>query len=174
MTISRWIPAAALFLSACSQAEPVDYVDLERYDGLWYEIARYTHSWEEGCTGSTAEYTPLDDGALEVRNRCFLESLEGELEEEVGRAEVADPETNARLKVQFDGSPEADYWVIDLDSPTEGDYQWAVVGSPWKAFLWILAREPQLDEETLGGILGRLEALDYDVDALHWTVQPQE
>ncbi|MCK6526590.1 lipocalin family protein [Myxococcota bacterium] len=174
MNLFRLVPALAVLAAGCSRAEPVPYVDLERYDGLWYEVARYTHSWEEGCTGSTAEYTPMDDGTLEVRNRCFQDSLDGELVEEIGRAEVVDPTSNSRLKVQFDGSPKADYWVIDLDPGTEGDYRWAVVGSPLKAFLWILAREPHLDDETLDGILGRLESLDYDLKALHWTVQPEE
>ena len=79
----------------------VDVVDLNRYLGMWYEIASYPSWFQKGCTGSTAEYSLLSDGKIQVINRCHKDSLEGPLKVSKGKAEVVDTTTNAKLKVWF-------------------------------------------------------------------------
>jgi len=79
----------------------VESVDLQRYLGKWYEIASYPAWFQKGCTGSTAEYSLLADGKIQVVNRCRKDSLDGPLKESKGKAEVVDTATNAKLKVWF-------------------------------------------------------------------------
>jgi hypothetical protein len=79
----------------------VDVVDLNRYLGMWYEIASYPSWFQKGCTASTAEYSLLSDGKIQVINRCHKDSLEGPLKVSKGKAEVVDTTTNAKLKVWF-------------------------------------------------------------------------
>ncbi len=146
----------------------VPEVEVERYMGLWYEIARYPNSFEQGCVGSTAEYTLMDDGRVRVFNRCFEGSLNGPANTIEGTARVADTQTNAKLKVQFFWPFEADYWIIALDE----DYQWAVVGEPSRSFLWILSRTPQLDDAIYDQILADLPAQGYDPARLVRPDQP--
>ena len=93
----------------------VDPVDLERYLGKWYEIASYPAWFQKGCTGSTAEYSLLPDGKIQVVNRCRKDSLDGPLKESKGKAEVADTATNAKLKVWFFWPFKGNYWIIDLE-----------------------------------------------------------
>ena len=145
----------------------VDSVDLQRYLGKWYEIASYPAWFQKGCAGSTAEYSLLPDGKIQVVNRCRKDSLDGPLKESKGKAEVADTATNAKLKVWFFWPFKGNYWIIDL-SP---DYQWAVVGEPSRKYLWILSRTPTLDKGVYQGILGRLPQKGYDPAGLRKTTQ---
>jgi apolipoprotein D and lipocalin family protein len=166
-TVKRLAPVAIL-AAACNPPETVDYVDLERYDGVWYEIASYEQSYQAGCEDTTATYTIRDDGDIDVLNEC---DVDGEYNPIEGYAYVTDSTTNAKLRVVFNSGFPGDYWIIDLDDAAEGeDYEWAVVGSSIRSFLWILSREPELDSDTLDGILDRLEAQDYDVSDLKYTV----
>lgn len=150
--------------------ETVESVDIERYAGKWYEIARYPFGPQAGCTGTTAEYTPRDDGRVTVLNTCYLNSLDGEKQTIEGTARVVDEETNAKLAVSFFAFFEAPYWIIDLDP----DYQWAVVGTPIRTNLWILSRTPTLDEATYTDILSRLPDKGFDPARLELTLQPTE
>ena len=145
----------------------VDPVDLERYLGKWYEIASYPAWFQKGCTGSTAEYSLLPEGKIQVVNRCRKGSLDGPLKESKGKAEVADTATNAKLKVWFFWPFKGNYWIIDLDP----NYQWAVVGEPSRKYLWILSRNPAMDEAVYQGILGRLPQQGYDPARLRKTAQ---
>jgi apolipoprotein D and lipocalin family protein len=148
--------------------ETVSAVDIDRYAGKWYEIAKYPVVFENGCIDVTAEYTLLEDGSVLVVNTCG--SIDGSSRDIVGSATVTDPSTNAKLSVSFFGPLfGAPYWIIDLDE----DYQYAVVGDPSREFLWILSRTPSLDDATLSGILGRLPQYGYDPDRLTWTVQSE-
>jgi len=140
----------------------VDYVDLTRYAGKWYEIARYPNSFERGCVGVTAEYTLQDDGRVAVLNTCVESSLDGPERPIRGSARVVDSTTNAKLKVTFFWPFEGDYWIIDLDE----DYTYAVVGEPSRQFLWILSRAPQMDDETYERIIESLPDYGYDPDRL--------
>jgi len=148
--------------------ETVSDVDIERYAGTWYEIARYPVVFENGCVDVTAEYTLLEDGTVRVVNTCG--STDGGSRDIVGSAAVTAPSTNAKLSVSFFGPLfGAPYWIIELDE----DYQYAVVGEPSREFLWILSRAPSLDDATLSGILGHLPDYGYDPEGLIWTVQSQ-
>ncbi len=165
-------------LGGCMTADPnlpplstVASVDLQRYAGKWYEIASYPVSFQEGCTGTTAEYTLRDDGRVTVFNRCFQDSLSGPANEIRGSARVPNPDESAKLKVSFFWPFEGDYWVIDLD---EANYSWAVVGVPSRQMLWILSRTPQLDDAIYNDILTRLPGQGYDVSKLRRTEQPQQ
>jgi apolipoprotein D and lipocalin family protein len=145
----------------------VDSVDLERYLGKWYEIASYPAWFQKGCTGSTAEYSMMSDGKIQVVNRCRKESLDGPLKESKGKAEVVDTATNAKLKVWFFWPFKGNYWIIDLNP----DYQWAVVGEPSRKYLWILSRTPTVDAAIYQGILERLPQKGYDPAKLRRTDQ---
>jgi len=140
----------------------VGKVDLNRYLGKWYEIARYPAWFQKGCVHATAEYSLLDDGKIQVVNRCYKDNREGALKESKGKAEVVDTTTNAKLKVWFFWPFKGNYWIIDL-SP---DYQWAVVGEPSRKYLWILSRTPVLDDAVYQDILARLPGKGYDPDKL--------
>jgi len=152
----------------------VQSLDLARYAGTWYEIARFPNRFQKKCAGEvTATYTLLEDGAVRVVNRCRTE--EGTWSEVEGRARRAqDNGPPAKLEVRF--APAflsflpfvwGDYWVIDL-AP---DYSFAVVGEPGREYLWILSRTPVMPEETFAAILKRLEAQHYDVTKLVRTRQ---
>ncbi len=147
--------------------ETVDFVDLGRYVGQWYEIARYHHRFQEGCVGSRATYTLRDDGKIGVINECYDKSFSGKLRSVKGKAWVVDKETNARLKVSFFWPFAGDYWIIDLGR----NYEYAVVGHPNRKYLWILSRTPDMDEEVYQAILTRLQKQEYDTTKLIKTDQ---
>ena len=146
----------------------VESVDVSRYVGTWYEIARYPNFFEAGCVAATAEYALRDDGTVSVVNTCRSGSLDGPEQRIQGSARVADPATNAKLKVSFFPPFEADYWIIGLGA----DYEYAVVGEPSRAFLWILSRTPTIDDATYQTILDGLPAKGYDPARLELTPQP--
>jgi apolipoprotein D and lipocalin family protein len=148
--------------------EVVESVDLDRYVGKWYEIARYPTSFQQGCVGVTAEYSLREDGRIAVVNRCRKDTLDGPEESIEGVARVADSQTNAKLKVTFFWPFEGDYWIIDLDE----DYQWAVVGMPSRQYLWVLSRTPTLDDAIYDAIVARLPDKGYDPARLQRTPQP--
>lgn len=167
------ILVAALAASCASQPvnrrpepalQPVAAVDLERYLGQWYEIARLPNGFQKQCEAVTATYSRRDDGLIKVVNACG--AIAGSrAREAVGKAKIVDPTTNAKLKVSFFGPFWGDYWIIDLDA----DYARAIVGEPSGRYLWVLAREPRLDANALDAMIKRLEALGYDTTALHYT-----
>jgi len=161
-----------LALVGCGTTAPlpvVESVDLQRYAGKWYEIARYPNSFERGCTGVTAEYALMPNGRVSVLNTCREDSLDGEARIIAGSARAID-ESNARLKVTFFWPFEGDYWIIELGD----EYEYAVVGEPRRRFLWILSRTPQLDDEIFDGIIERLPDYGYDPDQLIMVPQPEE
>lgn len=155
-------------------APPLDVVggvELERYAGKWYEIARYPNWFQNNdCDGTTAEYTLRDDGTIRVENRC--RDLDGGGEDViVGTARIPDASKPAQLKVGFFGPFEGDYWIIALD---EENYQWAVVGEPRRAFFWILSRTPEMDPAVYESILAQMPDWGYDPTRLRVTRQVAE
>lgn len=149
--------------------DTVEQVDVQRYMGKWYEIAKYPVPFEEGCYGVTAEYSLKDDGSVRVFNTC--RTMDGDIASTIeGVARVDDPTTNAKLSVYFFGPFGAPYWIIDLDE----DYDWAVVGDPTRSTLWILSRTPTMDSATYQQILDRLPAKDYDPAKLELMPQFEE
>lgn len=139
----------------------VDQVELSRYVGLWYEVAKIPNKFQKKCArGTTAEYTLREDGRITVLNRCFKEN--GSLNEAKGLAKIVDPVTNAKLEVSFVSFLGwrpfwGDYWILGLDE----DYRWVIVGTPDRKYGWVLARTPQLAEETLEEIFAILEGQGY-------------
>jgi apolipoprotein D and lipocalin family protein len=158
----------AVFLYACrsssrvSTLEVVQSVDLDRYIGTWHEIARYPNRFQKDCVATTATYALREDGKISVDNRCRKGSPDGPESTANGKAWVVDPETNARLKVQFFWPFSGDYWIIQL-----GDhYEYAVVGHPDRKYLWILSRTPKIEPELYARILARLKQQGYDPEQL--------
>ena len=145
----------------------VNTVDLNRYLGKWYEIASYPAWFQKGCTGSTAEYSLLPDGKIQVINRCRKGNLEGPLKESKGKAEIVDTVTNAKLKVWFFWPFKGNYWIIDLDE----NYQWVVVGEPSRKYLWVLSRTPAMDEGLYRQITKTLPQKGYDPKRLRKTMR---
>lgn len=175
MFAKLWFAVLPLSILAfgCMAYPPLDVVssvDLSRYAGKWYEIASYPAFFQAGCTGTTAEYTLREDGTVTVLNTCNKGSLDGPVDQIVGKARVPDPANPAKLKVSFFPPFEADYWVIDLGP----DYEYAVVGEQSRQFLWVLSRTPALDDATYQEILDRLPAKGYDPGRLVRTVQPAQ
>jgi uncharacterized protein YbjT (DUF2867 family)/lipocalin len=182
--VRRW--AAAFVLVGAATLQPaaapaqtppvraVGFVDLARYAGDWFEIARFPNRFQGRCLGDVrATYTRRPDGRLDVVNRC--RTAEGETEAR-GVARIVDGRTFATLKVRF--APAwlswlpmvwGDYWIVGL-AP---DYSWAVVGEPGRDYLWILARAPHLDDESTA--LARAAARDngFDVERLVPTPQAE-
>ena len=141
----------------------VSRVDIKRYLGLWYEIARIDHSFQKDCVASTAEYSLRPDGFIKVVNKCRKKDIKGELASVEGKAWVIDKDTNAWLKVQFFWPFRGDYVIIDLDGK---EYQYAVVGHPSRDYLWVLSRVPQMDDGTYREILRRISQQGYDINRI--------
>jgi apolipoprotein D and lipocalin family protein len=139
----------------------VPSVDLDRYVGRWYEIAKIPNRFQKQCVrGTTAEYSLREDGRIDVINACFEE--DGDRDEASGVAKVVDKQTNAKLEVSFVSILGwrpfwGDYWIIGLDD----DYRWAVVGTPDRKYGWVLARTPELDDATMEEIFAIVEGNGY-------------
>ena len=141
--------------------------DLDRYQGLWYEIARYDHSFERGLVGSTAEYSLRDDGKIKVLNSGHLNTLDGPYKESIGKAKARKNGTPGQLQVSFFGPFYGDYDILEL-AP---DYSYSVVGSSSPKYLWILSRTPQMSTTTKDKILRNLRQRGYDTSKLIWVEQ---
>ena len=141
--------------------ESVPKVDLSRYTGLWFEIARYLNRFERKCdSNATATYTLRSDGIISVVITC--KTREGKLTQSNGWAQVVDQKTGSKLKVTFFWPFFGDYWIIDL-SP---DYEYAVIGEPSRKYLWIMSRTAKMDDKLYAEIAGRLAAKGYDASKL--------
>jgi apolipoprotein D and lipocalin family protein len=166
---------AFVFLAAPAALRTVPAVDLERYQGKWYEVARLPNRFQSDCAGATAEYGLREDGKVSVLNTCFTKN--GDVRSIKGSAAPLD-ETNARLLVRFDGFffklfswlIKANYWVIELDS----DYRYAVVGTPDLKYLWVLSREPEMDEELYGELIEKARGQGFPVEKILRTRVPRD
>ncbi len=168
--------AACLLATGCTSTttdrlhlpplQTVPRVDLQRYIGTWYEIARFPKRFQRGCTATTATYTLRADGGIDVVNRCRKDSPDGPEKVATGRARVVDAATNAKLEVSFFRPFWGDYWIIGLGD----DYGYAVVGHPSRDYLWILARTPFMSPDLYDSILRKLSDQGYDTSRLVRTV----
>ncbi len=150
--------------------EVVPEVDLARYMGTWYEIARFPHRFEKGCVTVKATYTLRENGTVDVLNECRIDRPDGPEKTARGTARVVDRATNAKLKVTFFWPFHGDYWIIDLGE----DYEYAVVGHPARKYLWILSRKPAMNDVLYGRLLETLSTKGYDVSRLVKTSQPED
>lgn len=136
----------------------VPSVDLSRYAGTWYEIAKYPNRFQRGCVGATAEYTLSPDGKrVEVVNRC-REIDTGKARSVRGKARVVDPTTNAKLSVTFFWPFSGDYWILALGE----EYEYAFVGTPDRKYLWFLARTPTIGDDLYGHLVDLARARGFD------------
>jgi apolipoprotein D and lipocalin family protein len=143
----------------------VKELDLQRYLGTWYEIARFDHRFERGLVGVTATYSIREDGKIRVLNQGYKNSLDGKLSVAEGKAKLTNEP--GKLKVSFFWIFYADYLVMELDE----NYQWALIGSTSDKYLWILSRTPKLDESTKNLILEKARNRGYDTSKLIWVEQ---
>lgn len=168
---------AALGLAGCANSgtgpvppKTVDEVDLQRYQGTWYELARLPLLFQRNCAQSEAHYQLQGDGSLAVTNRC--RSQDGEWQEVIGRAEPQVAGETDKLWVHFDsgfsqvipGLSKGDYWVLYLDD----DYRTALVGSPDHDHLWLLSRTPEVAPATRDTLLKVANDRGYAVEELVW------
>lgn len=161
------------YAGAVAPLATVPAIDVPRYMGRWYEIAKFPNGFQRKCVGNTqAQYQLQSDGSLQVINRCKLAS--GQTDEAIGVARQIGQADSPKLQVRFAPSwlsliPAVwgDYWVIALDD----NYQWAAVSEPGRAYLWILSRTPRMDVQTYTSLLERLSALGLEVQKLELTPQ---
>lgn len=154
--------------NAAEALSTIEALNVPRYLGKWYEIARYPNWFQKKCVSdSSAEYSLRTDGKVQVVNRCRQSS--GEFKEAVGIARQIGGSTSPKLQVSFVHpwlsfipAVWGDYWVIDLDS----QYQLVAVSEPSRNYLWILARTPAVDQKILEYLLGRLKQRGFDTDKL--------
>lgn len=146
--------------------QPAKAVDLQRYLGRWYELARYEQGFQKDCDGVTADYALRDDGMISVLNSC--RRPDGKVTQAKGRAKIVDAVTGAKLKVSFFGPFYGNYWVLDRAE----DYSWAIIGEPSGRYLWVLSREANPGEASVEALIARTRALGYDTNMLRRTRQP--
>lgn len=154
------------FIAGCvgipDNITPVKGFDVQRYLGLWYEIARLDHSFERGLEKVQAHYSLTGDGVIRVVNRGF-NPKSNEWKEAVGKASfIADADTG-RLKVSFFGPFYGSYNIIALD---QEHYAYALVCGPNKSYLWILAREPQMKESIKSVLINKAKSLGFETEKL--------
>ena len=147
---------------------PVPSIDLERYMGRWHELARFPNRFQSDCVGAaTADYTLQAGGKVQVINRC--PQAGGKVDEALGEARRIGPAGSPKLEVRF--APAwlswlpfvwGDYWVVDIDA----GYQLAVVSEPKREYLWVLARQPQIDAATWAALTSRLRDKGFDLSRL--------
>ena len=159
--------AAVVLGGEKNELEVVQSVDLTRYLGRWYEIARLPNGFQKKCADTvTADYTMRADGKIEVVNRCRKAS--GEFTTAKGKAKIVDKQTNAKLKVTFFWPFSGDYWILDLGP----NYEYAVVGEPGRKYLWILSRSPRMEEALFQQLLRKMAARGFNTEKMIRTSQP--
>jgi apolipoprotein D and lipocalin family protein len=147
-------------------------LDVPRYMGTWYEIAKFPNRFQAKCVANTrAQYLAQTDGSLQVLNSCI--TADGTIDA-LGLAKQVGAATSPKLQVRFAPAwlswlPQVwgDYWVIDLDA----DYQLAAVSDAKREYLWVLSRTPQVNAKTYDTLLERLKAQHFDVQKLERTPQ---
>ena len=160
---------------AYAQAKPlptVEKVELDKYLGVWYEVARKPMFFERKCAFNvTATYTLNENGNIVVDNKCA--DQDGDLQQSLGEAFVVNAPFNSKLKVSF--LPEGvrwipigrgDYWILKLDE----DYQTVLVGEPRRKYLWVLSRIPNPKKEIIHEYLNYAKSLGYDI---HDVIYPE-
>ena len=162
-----WLPLAlVMLLTGCTGlpegVQPVQSFEVDRYLGTWYEIARLDHSFERGLSRVTANYRLRDDGGIAVINRGF-DAEAGEWKEAEGKAYFVGSSGTAHLKVSFFGPFYGTYAVFELEPET---YSHAFISGYNTDYLWLLAREPRVDNEVLDQFKMQATALGFDLDEL--------
>ncbi len=168
------IMATTLLFNSCKSTDNINqttikHLDVDKYMGRWYEIARYQHHFEKDLEGVQAYYTLMDDGMIKVKNSGYKDSLGGKYKEIIGKARKKKGATAGELEVSFFWIFYSDYKILELDSV---NYSYALVGSDSDKYLWILSRTPKMKPDDLDYLLSRIADRGYDIDALYWVNQP--
>jgi apolipoprotein D and lipocalin family protein len=154
--------------SAQNELTTVPFVEVERYMGRWYEIARFPQSFQRKCGATIAEYKLRSDGRVDVTNSCQRIDRPGKIQDAKAIARVVDTESNSKLSVSFVpllrqfGFFGGDYWILELGD----NYEYAVVGSPNRNTLWFLSRTPSMNPALYAELLERVRLQGFDVDRL--------
>jgi len=186
ITFAAVLPALLVFSAFVSaqkkdsdnktQLQPVSSVNVNRYTGKWYEIARYSNKFQKKCVGNTtATYTTKADGKIAVVNQCVLK--DGAIGKAEGEAKITDTTSNAKFEMSFASKFKSflsadwdDYWIVDLDE----NYQYAAASDPKRENLWILSRTPEMKDAVYQNILRRVEKLGFNPGKLTKTPQNVE
>jgi apolipoprotein D and lipocalin family protein len=168
---SLLLGSAVAWAQSGAPLQSIASLDVPRYLGRWYEIAKFPNRFQKKCVSDTsATYSLLPGGSLRVLNQCRLAN--GEVDQAVGEARQTGVATSPRLQVRF--APAwlsvlpfvwGDYWVVDLDDA----YELAAVSEPQREYLWILSRTPQVDASRYAALVDRLKAMGLDVNKLEKT-----
>lgn len=137
----------------------VQKLDIQRFMGIWYEIARYEHRFEKGMTHVSATYQLSDDGKISVVNAGLKEGKRKQIK---GRAKQPDANDPGKLKVAFFLWFYSDYYILDIDP----EYRYALIGSSSSKYLWIMSRTPTIPENDFELLIGKLKKRGYDTDRL--------
>ncbi len=172
--VATFASSAAVAQTDKSPLQPIASLDVARYMGTWYEIAKYPNSFQNKCARNTrADYQSKPDGTVQVRNRCVM--ADGQTTEALGAARQVGPADSPKLQVRF--APAwlsflpwvwGDYWVIDLDP----QYQLVAVSEPKREYLWVLSRTPTVEPAAYQALLVRLAPRGFDMTRLE--LSPQE
>jgi apolipoprotein D and lipocalin family protein len=145
----------------------VPAVDLQKYAGTWYEIARLPFSFESKLKCITATYSIRSDGNIDVLNKGHLISDPVKVKYSKGKAFIPDKNVPSKLKVQFFWPFKGDYWIMELDK----NYKYVLIGEPSYKYLWILARERKLDQVVMDKLFRKATESGYDLKNLILTEQ---
>lgn len=148
----------------------VKELDVKRYMGRWYEIARFPHSFEKNLVGVTATYELMENGKIRVINEGYKNTLDGKHSKAVGKAKIPNKKEPGKLRVSFFWDFYADYYVLELDK----NYQYAMIGSSSDKYFWILSRSPQMDEKTYQMLLDNARKRGYNLKKLVKVPQPEK
>ena len=178
----KWVLLSAslfslAFLVSCATSsyanDPLDTVpklEVEKYLGRWYEIARYQHGFEKNLVGATAEYSLREDGKVQVVNSGFKKTLDGDYTSVKAVAWRPDDSVAGALKVKFFNLFTSDYLVFGLD---EENYDWALVGNNNRKYLWFLSRTPEIPPELLEKMKAIAIEQGYDLAELFMVPQKE-
>lgn len=159
---------------SCSQhsinKETVQILDLQRYMGKWFEIARFDHRFEHNLVGATIEYSLLPNGDIEVINSGYWGSFSGSFKSARGIAKIIDPSKPGKLKISFFLRFYAEYNIMEID---EVDYKYALIGSETSDYLWLISRTPKLSQDTIHDLLTKAKQRGYDTSMLKWVKQKE-
>ena len=148
--------------------EVVSNLDLNKFQGVWYEIAHNPWFPENNCFAMIAHYKIIEDNKIQVTNICRKYGFDGEISKIKGEAWLVDQAIKSKWEVQFIWPFTLDYWVIDL----EEDYNYAVIGEPDKENFWILSRKPIMEKNILTKIIEKTNLKGYDLSNL--ILMPQD
>lgn len=158
-------------ITSCSEKmiplNTVAHVDIDKYLGKWYEIARLPNNFEKGLICCTAEYSLREDGKIKVLNSGHKESNPEKIESATGKAWIPNESITSQLKVQFFWPFKGDYYIFHLDD----DYQYVLVGAPNRKYLWLLSRKAFIEDSLYNHLLQVAKDNSFNVSTIYKTPQ---